>query len=200
MTNVLLIGATTDIGEAVRETLLRETDDILTLYAADAGGLNIDKVRESKFAADVSDEDELARAMENQDVIFANDSGEDEDFVYEIVKAMKRTNVLRLILVTSMGIYENMPAPEPLKDNLDYNEMKVPYNKMLSEVEDTNLDYTIIRPGWLREGEIDYNIIKIGDVAENNGVTISSVADFVKRLVQNPTLYSRQSVGIVTPE
>lgn len=49
MTNVLIIGATGTIGEAVRETLLRETDDTLTLFSKDAGELNIDKTREKRF-------------------------------------------------------------------------------------------------------------------------------------------------------
>ncbi|MGQ5709239.1 NAD(P)H-binding protein [Lactobacillus sp. PSON] len=200
MTNVLIIGATGTIGEAVRETLLRETDDTLTLFSKDAGELNIDKTREKKIPGNSENEDELAQAMVGQDVVFASISGEDDEFVENIITAMNRNNVLRLIFVTSMGIFDEIPAPKELENSLDYAEISIPYNEMIDEVEESDLNYTVVRPGWYTQGDVNYEITEIGDTVPSNGVTISSIADFVKCLVQDPTLYSRQSVGIITPE
>ncbi|TSO26074.1 NAD(P)H-binding protein [Lactobacillus sp. LL6] len=200
MTNVLIIGATSTVGEAVRETLLRETDDILTLFSKDAGELNIDKTRETKISGNTENEDELAQAMVGQDAVFASIGGEDDEFVENIISTMNRNNVLRLVFVTSMGIFDEIPAPEKLENNLDYNEMSVPYNEMIDEVEESDLNYTVVRPGWYTQGDVNYEITEIGDTVPSNGVTIASIADFAKCLLQDPTLYSRQSVGIITPQ
>ncbi len=45
MTNVLIIGATGNVGSAVRQTLLRETDDQLTLFSRSAGNLKVNAQR-----------------------------------------------------------------------------------------------------------------------------------------------------------
>lgn len=138
--------------------------------------------------------------MVGQDVVFASISGEDDEFVENIITAMNRNNVLRLIFVTSMGIFDEIPAPKELENSLDYAEISIPYNEMIDEVEESDLNYTVVRPGWYTQGDVNYEITEIGDTVPSNGVTISSIADFVKCLVQDPTLYSRQSVGIITPE
>ena len=200
MTSVLIIGATGTIGEAVRETLLRETDDNLTLFSKDAGELNIDKTRETKIPGNTENEDELAQAMVGQDAVFASIGGEDDEFIENIISAMDRNNALRLVFVTSMGVYDEIPAPEDIRNDLDYTTMKIPYNKMIDEVEESDLNYTVVRPGWYIQGDVNYEITEIGDIIPSQGVTISSIADFVKCLVQDPTLYSRQSVGIITPQ
>lgn len=53
MTKVLIIGATGTIDGAVRQTLLKETDDQLTLFARSASRLNADSSRETAISGDV---------------------------------------------------------------------------------------------------------------------------------------------------
>lgn len=56
-----------------------------------------------------------------------------------------------------------------------------------------------MRPGWFKSGPVKYEVTKKGEPFGGHDVTISSIADLVKRLVMDHNLYSRESVGIHTP-
>jgi Saccharopine dehydrogenase and related proteins len=74
MKKVLIIGATGTIGGAVRQTLLNETDDQLTLFARSASRLNVSD-RETVIAGDVTKDSDLDKAIAGQDVVFVALSG-----------------------------------------------------------------------------------------------------------------------------
>ncbi len=74
MKKVLIIGATGTIGGAVRETLLNETDDQLTLFARSANRLKASS-RETVIAGDVTKDSDLDQAIAGQDVVFVALSG-----------------------------------------------------------------------------------------------------------------------------
>jgi hypothetical protein len=80
--------------------------------------------------------------MAGQDVVYANLAGELEQQARCIVAAMRNTGLKRLIFISSMGIYDEVPG-EHHGATLD------PYRKSVGIIEASGLDYTIIRPAWL---------------------------------------------------
>jgi len=196
MTNVLIIGATGTIGGAVRQTLLKETDARLTLFARSAGRLQVSD-REIAMAGDVTKDSDLDAAMENQDVVFVALSGPLGKFAKKIVAAMDRNNVSRLLFIASMGIYNEIPASLG-GGNLNENSMLRSYREAADIVEDSDLNYTVIRPGWFTNGPVDYEITRKGEPFGGHDVSISSIADFVKDAVADETYYSHDSVGLNT--
>ena len=82
---------------------------------------------------DVLDTKTLEAAMAGQDVVYANLAGELEQQARCIVKAMEKTGVKRLIFVSSMGIYDEVPG-ERFGSILD------PYRKSASLIEASGLD------------------------------------------------------------
>lgn len=199
MKNVLIIGATGTIGSAVRKELLTTTDDQLTLFSRSADRLNFDPNREKVIAGNVLNDD-LDKAMENQDAVFVALSGNLGVFAKQIVKAMNRNDVKRLIFITSMGIYNEIPASVGADGNLRNNPILRPYREAADVIEDSNLDYTIIRPGWFTGGPVDYEVTKKGEPFGGHDVSVSSIADLVKQLIEDNSLYSRESVGINRPQ
>lgn len=199
MTNVLIIGATGTIGSAVRNTLLSETDDFLTLFSRRAGNLEIDSAREKAISGSVTNSSDLNEALKGQDVVFAALSGNLGEFARDIVAAMNRNNVKRLLFITSMGIYGEVPASmggTPGK----VSPILRPYREAADVIEASDLNYTIIRPGWFTNGPVNYQITHKGEDFGGHDVSISSIADMVKNLVQDPRLDSRDSIGINTPK
>ena len=65
---------------------------------------------------------------------------------------MKRQKVARLIFITSMGIYNEIPNSIGVGGNLEYNPVLRPYRDAADKIETTDLDYTIIRPGKFMRG------------------------------------------------
>ena len=169
------------------DLLLEQTDARLTLCLRKAKRLKLsgyaDRVR--VVEGDVLDLKALEAAMVGQDVVYANLAGDLEQQSECIVKAMKKTNIQRLIFISSMGIYDEIPG-ERFGSILD------PYRKSASIIEASGFDYTILRPAWLNDrDEIDYGTTEKGPLFENASEVVSrkSVANLVVKLTRRKKWY-----------
>ena len=79
--------------------------------------------------------------MRGQDVVYANLAGDMARQARVIVDAMHAAGLKRLIFISSMGIYREVPG-ETYRSVLD------PYRDFAALIEQSDLDYTILRPGW----------------------------------------------------
>lgn len=200
MKNVLIIGATGTLGNAARQTLLNETDDQLTLFSRSANRIRIsDASREKAISGNVMSDADLDRAMAVQDAVFAALSGNLGAFAKKIVAAMDRNQVSRLVFITSMGIYNEIPASVGAGGNLRSNPVLQTYRDAADVIEASDLNYTIVRPGWFTSGPVDYEVTRKGEPFGGHDVSVSSIADLVKKLVDDDTLYAKDSIGVNTP-
>lgn len=200
MQNGLIIGATGSIGRAVRKMMLAQTDVHLTLYSRRANRLKLDAKRETAVAGSALDDAQLDQVISGQDFVFVALSGDMANFATHIVASMERVNVHRLIFITTMGIYQEIPAwlgdsPEPY-----HNPILKSFRQAADRIEQSSLNYTIIRPGWYTNGPINYEITQKGEPFGGHNVSRQSIADYVIRLINDPTLDNQASVGINTPE
>lgn len=200
MQNGLIIGATGSIGRAVRKMMLAQTDVHLTLYSRRANRLKLDAKRETAVAGSALDDDQLDQVISGQDFVFVALSGDMANFATHIVASMERVNVHRLIFITTMGIYQEIPAwlgdsPEPY-----HNPILKSFRQAADRIEQSSLNYTIIRPGWYTNGPINYEITQKGEPFGGHDVSRQSIADYVIRLINDSTLDNQASVGINTPE
>lgn len=201
MKNVLIIGATGTLGSAARQAILDGTDDKLTLFARSTNRIRIvDDNREKVISGNVMNDADLDKAMAGQNAVFAALSGNLKAYAEKIVAAMDRNNVLRLVFITSMGIYNEIPASVGASGNLSSNPVLQSYRDAANVIEDSDLNYTIVRPGWFTGGPVNYQITRKGEQFGGHDVSISSIADIVMKLVDDDALYSKDSIGVNTPQ
>ncbi|MCY7939620.1 SDR family oxidoreductase [Bacillus inaquosorum] len=195
MTNVLILGANGSIARFAIDLFLKETDAQLTLYLRNSGRLkNVDSSRVRIIEGDVLDIEKLKEAMIGQDVVYANLAGSLERMAKNVVEAMDSTDVNRLIWISSMGIYDEVPGER-------YSSILDPYRKSAAIIEASDLDYTILRPGWFtNKDEIDYETTPKGEPFKGHDVSRKSVADLIVKLAVTPGLEVRQSLGVSKPE
>jgi uncharacterized protein YbjT (DUF2867 family) len=195
MSNVLILGANGGIARYAIDLFLNETDAQLTLYLRNSSRLrNMDSKRVRVIEGDVLDIEKLKDAMIGQDVVYANLAGNLERMVQTILEAMDATGVKRLIFISSMGIYDEVPGEK-------HGSVLDPYRKSAAIIEASDLDYTILRPGWFtNKDEIDYETTQKGEPFKGHDVSRKSVADLVVKLAQSPELEVRRSVGVNKPE
>jgi uncharacterized protein YbjT (DUF2867 family) len=108
---------------------------------------------------------------------------------------MDEAKVKRIIFISSMGIYDEIPGEK-------HGSVLEPYIKSAAIIETSGLDYTIIRPEWLNnKDEIDYETTQKGEPFKNPRALVSrkSVADLVVKLAQSAQLESRHSLGVNKP-
>jgi uncharacterized protein YbjT (DUF2867 family) len=194
MTKVLVLGAYGQIARTATNLFLAESDAELTLYLRNARRLNgighPDRVR--VIEGDVMDAESLRTAMDGQDVVYANLSGDLEGQARHIVAAMNAMRIRRLIFISSMGIYDEVPGQ-------GYDSILDPYRNAANVIENSDLDYTIIRPAWLNnKDEIAYGTTQKGEPFANPGAVVSrkSVADLVVKLALTPHAEVRSSLGV----
>ena len=133
----------------------------------------------------------LGATMEGQEVVYANLSGDMDKQAHAIVASMNKASVHRLIFISSMGIYDEVPGEEPCAI-LD------PYRRSAAAIEASDLDYTIIRPAWLSDDdEIAYGTTVKGETFANAGACVAQErCDLIVKLVTNPTFGVQQSIGV----
>lgn len=197
MTNVLIIGATGSVGSVTRQYFLDHTDDQLTLMARNTRRLGQLSDRERAVTGSVTDTATLTAALKGQDVVFAALSGNLAGMAKNLVAAMDETGVKRLLFIASMGIYNEIPASVGASGNLVTNPILQGYRNAADVVEASDLNYTVIRPGWFDNGnDTDYQVTKKGEPFGGHDVSRQSIADLVMRLAHDETLGVRDSLGI----
>lgn len=111
MTNVLILGANGQLARNTTKFFLDRTDARLTLYLRRASRLrNPDPARVAMVEGDVLDSKALTEAMQGQDVVYASLAGAMAQQARTIVDAMQATGLKRLIFISSMGIYGEVPG------------------------------------------------------------------------------------------
>lgn len=191
MTNMLILGANGQLARHTTPFFLQHPDVYLTLYLRQANRLkNPDPSRVTIVEGDVLDEQTLKTAMQSQNVVYANLAGAMEQQAQTIVSAMHAAGLKRLIFISSMGIYNEVPGQR-------YSSVLDPYRDSAAVIEASDLDYTILRPGWFtHENEINYQLTQKGEPFHGHDVSLNSLSDLIVKLALSPTLEVRHSLGV----
>ena len=191
MPRILILGAN---GQLARNTLpffLAHEDVELTLYLRRAKRLpNPDPARVRIIEGDVLDQAALQSAMHGQEVVYANLAGNLAAQTRTIIAAMQAVGLKRLIFISSMGIYGEVPGEA-------YNRVLDPYRDAAALIEASDLDYTTLRPGWFtRNKPTGYQLTHKGEPFRGHDVTLDSLSDLIVKLALTPGLEIRQSIGV----
>lgn len=190
MKNILILGANGGLAQTVIPVLLENPELKLTLVSRNIRCLQaFANERVNVVQADVMDLPQLESLMQGQDLVYANLAGNLEAMAENIVQAMNRTNAKRLIWISSMGIYGETGE--------DHGAILEPYRRSAQVVENSRLDYTIIRPAWFTDGhEIDYQLTRKGEPFQGRQVSKRSIAHLIAKLIGRPEFSIRESLGI----
>jgi uncharacterized protein YbjT (DUF2867 family) len=191
MNRVLILGANGQLARNTTRVFLRDTDATLTLYLRRASRLkNADSSRVTIVEGDVLDPETLKAAMKGQDVVYANLAGDMKAQAEHIVEAMHATGVRRLLFVSSMGIYGEVPG-EKYRGVLD------PYRDSAAVIEASDLDYTVLRPGWFtHDVEVTYQLTQKGEQFIGHDVSLNGLSALIVKLATTPGLHLRESLGV----
>lgn len=190
MKKVLIIGASGSLAQSVIEALKESHNIALTLFLRNKNRLS-ESLAEgcAVVEGDAMNYEDVKEAVNDQDIVYINLAGNLEAMAKNIVKAMQETGVKRVIAISSIGIYTT-----PLKPVL------VPYRKLADVIENSGLDYTILRPDWFTNGnEINYAITHKGEPESGTAISRKSISAFITTIIENPDLYKNENLGIGKP-
>ena len=128
--------------------------------------------------------------MREQDVVYANLVGDLKTQTEHIVAAMHASGLTRLLFVSSMGIYGEVPGER-------YTRALDPYRDAASVIEASDLNYTILRPGWFtQEADVRYQVTQKGEAFRGHDVSLNSVSDLLVKLALDRSMHARRSLGV----
>lgn len=201
MANVLVLGAGGRIARLVVDGLGRRDGVSQTLFVRTPS-----KIRDVPFGAtvvkgDALDAEALTEAARGQDVVYANLTGGDIDAQAEnIVNALAAAGVDRLIFVASLGILDEVPGAFGEWNSATIGEVLEPFRRASDTIEASGLDYTVVRPAWLDDSdEVSYEVTHKGESFRGTVVSRKSVADVIEKVIVDPSLYSRDNIGVNKP-
>lgn len=191
MKKVIVIGASGSLAVHVIAALKDKADIELTLFARNKSRLSAKTAEGCKvIEGDAMNYQSVKSAIDGHHLVYINLAGNLEVMAANIVKTMKEMKVKRVIAISSIGIYD-----QPLKPVL------VPYRKLADIVENSGLDYTILRPDWFTDDpHVDYVITHKGEPETGTAISRKSIAAFVSMLVENPELHKNENLGISKPQ
>jgi uncharacterized protein YbjT (DUF2867 family) len=189
--NVLILGANGQLARNTTRWFLQKSDARLTLYLRHASRLpNPAPERVRIVEGDVLDRPTLEVAMKGQDVVYANLVGPMKQQAERIIEAMHTAGLRRLIFISSMGIYGEVPGER-------YRSILDPYRDSAAAIEASDLDYTILRPGWFTtDDEVAYQLTQKGEPFKGHDVSLNSLSGLIVELALTPGLESRRSIGV----
>lgn len=198
---IIILGAAGAIAQHVTEFLITNKNIELTLLARNTNHIKQFANAQTKIIeGDVLNEKQLNDAIAGKDIVYANLAGALDKMADHIVKALEKNKVNRLIFVTSLGIYNEVPGKFGEWNNRMIGSVLKTYSKAAEIIEASNLDYTIVRPAWLQdEDEVDYETTHKPEPFKGTEVSRKSVGAYIADIIQHSTKDIRASVGINKP-
>ena len=199
-TKVLVLGAGGAIAQHVIDFLKDKKNIELTLFARNASGLAEQAPNAKIIKGDVLHKADLENAIKGQDIIYANLAGQIDKMAGKIVKSMEAAGVKRLIFISSLGIYNEIPGKFGQWNEQMIGSDLVRYRHAADIIEASSLDYTIIRPSWLTDkNETTYETTQKGQPFVGTEVARKAVADYIVSSIENPEKHAKASVGVNKP-
>ncbi|WP_125766243.1 SDR family oxidoreductase [Levilactobacillus mulengensis] len=202
MTNVLVLGANGKIAKLATAQLLENPDNHLTLFLRNSKRLaDAANDRVQVVEGDAASEADLKAAMADADIVYANLAGSIEAEAKAVVAAMDASGLKRLIWISTLGIYDEVPGNFGKWNHqmLDGGYLET-YGAAAKTIEDSDLDYTIIRPAWLSNNdEVAYETTQKGEAFKGTEVSRKSIAALVAKLVAEPSQAIHESLGVNKP-
>jgi nucleoside-diphosphate-sugar epimerase len=202
---ILILGAAGQIGRMATDSLLRQTDADLVLYARKATTRlkAIDTQRVRLVDGDLTDVQTLAKHMKGVDAVYINAAG-DKEAKQAIAQAMQTAGVTRVIEASILGIYEEVPGAFG-----KWNTRMVGASRIRQVAEATSVfeneafDYTILRLTWLynQEGNTKYRLTQKGEPFVGAQVTRQAVAQLLVDIITaTDNRYVKTSLGVSEPD
>jgi len=189
---ILVLGAG---GAIAREFIpLAQSDHDLRLFVR--GKCKLGAHDERAFIGDADDISALTVAMAGVDLAVSTLGPRGVDrLAVNVLRAMDDTGVKRLVFVSSAGIYDEVPGAlgaqiRALGAYIDEQ------RRACDLIEQSSVDYTILRPMYLTDGEETiYRTFQKGEQIIGGEISRKAVARAIRDIVFE-NLFRRQSIGL----
>jgi len=180
--NILLLGSTGRVGSIILDLLLK-TQHSITVIVRDPNKLSNQRANLNVIPADVLDEKTLSNTLSNIDGVISslNTDGNDtlSKTTEQIIPMLVSNNIRRIVTIGTGGILNSRVDPNLLRYKSSESKRKsqtaaIDHEKAYNLFKNSNLDWTIVCPTYLPDGNVTNNYRIEEDFLPLNGQSIST--------------------------
>jgi len=203
--NILILGGTGRVGSHIVSFALQDKHQVTALVRTPEK-LQITDENLTILQGNVLHKEEIARAMRGMDVVISALNTDGGNTLSEsmplMIEAMENEGIKRIITVGTAGILQSRVSPDVLRYQSSESKRKITraaeeHHKVYDLLQQSNLDWTIVCPTYLPDGEREGNYRIERNFLPENGVKISvpDTAEFTFSQITNND-FIRTRVGI----
>ncbi|GKW46288.1 NAD(P)-dependent oxidoreductase [Planococcus sp. NCCP-2050] len=201
--NITIFGATGRVGQEILKQALAEGHHVKALVRS----LKLeDHENLETLAGDVRSQEDIERAIEGADLVFSALGTDRTTTLSEAIpfikKAMEKEGIKRLITIGTAGILNSRLTPGVLRYQGGDSNRKLTFaaeehEKVFRLLEASELDWTIVCPTYLPDGEARGNYRTEKDFLPEEGreITVGDTADFAYKQIESAEFFKTR-VGI----
>ncbi|MEL3963123.1 SDR family oxidoreductase [Lysinibacillus endophyticus] len=203
--NILVLGGTGRVGSQIITLALQDKHHV-TVLVRTPEKIQIDNDHLTIIQGDVLNKEDVVRSMQGIDVVISALSTDGGTTLTEsmphIIEVMVNEGIKRIITIGTAGILQSRTSPDLLRYQSSESKRKLTraaeeHHKVYDLLKQSSLDWTIVCPTYLPDGEPlgEYRVER--DFLPENGVKIHvpDTAEFTYRQIKSND-YMKSRVGI----
>lgn len=203
--NILLLGMTGRVGSEIARLALGDKHQVTALVRTpEKISINDDNL--SIIKGDVTVKEDVERAMKGADAVISALNTDGADTLTKsmplIIEAMTDEDIKRIVTIGTAGILNSRAEPDVLRYQSSESKRKLTraaeeHHKTYLLLEDSNLDWTVVCPTYLPDGEAVGEHREERDFLPEDGkkITVGDTAEFVYKQLESDK-YIKSRVGI----
>ena len=203
--NILLLGMTGRVGSEVAKLALEDKHQVTALVRTPEK-ITVNDDNLSIIKGDVTVKEDVARAMKGADAVISALNTDGADTLTKsmplIIDAMNAEGINRIITIGTAGILDSRVEPDVLRYQSSESKRKLTraaeeHHKTYLLLEETNLDWTVVCPTYLPDGEAVGKCREERDFLPEDGkkITVGDTAVFTYKQLESDE-YIKSRVGI----
>ncbi|MGO1923794.1 MAG: NAD(P)-dependent oxidoreductase [Jeotgalicoccus sp.] len=203
--NILLLGMTGRVGSEIAKLALEDKHQVTALVRTPEK-ISINDENLSIIKGDVTVKEDVERTMKGADAVISALNTDGADTLTKsmplIIEAMNDEDIKRIVTIGTAGILNNRAEPDVLRYQSSESKRKLTraaeeHHKTYLLLEDSNLDWTVVCPTYLPDGEAVGEHREERDFLPEDGkkITVGDTAEFVYKQIESVE-YIKSRVGI----
>lgn len=197
MKKVVIFGAAGHTGKYITEKMKSEKDIELSVFVRNPAkfeGMDITGV--NVIQGDALNAEDVTKAMEGQEILLCSLEGDVLTMARNIVAALEKTSVKRIIWITGMGIHHEIIGVRGMMLNM-YAKQRPDYIQAADTIAESAAVTTLLRCPGIKDGNnTTYFLTKEGEQPAHKDIDRAGIAQCMYDLIEDETLGVNESLGI----
>ena len=197
MKKVVIFGAAGHTGKYITEKMKAGKDIALSVFVRNPDKLgDMDLTDVNVIQGDALNAEDVEKAMDGQEIMLCSLEGDVLTMAKNIVAALERTSVKRIIWITGMGIHHEITGARGMMLNM-YAKQRPEYIEAADTIAASTAVTTLLRCPGIKDGDnTKYFLTKEGEQPAHKDIERAGIAQCMYDLIMDESLGVNESLGI----